>query len=341
MSMVEYRNMRDDDLDQVIALWMKTWGYSDAEFAIRRIKVDPGYLEHTLLALSPAGKLLATVHYWLFDLRDHEGKPRRVGCVSHVVTVEAARRQGHAHRLMEMALEQMPRDGCEWTLLFASDMGLPLYEQLGYKLYSAPFKRGMLSGTRPALNGTYTVEQSNVTANPDYWREIAPIYEAYNRNRPLSNVRDEAYWKGLYVRRLERPSRNYRIELFLARNPEDGRAAGYTIAHIWNEGVAYPLGVDQLVTFAELAVLPGEEAAIPHLLAAVADAAVEGRVGITSFLPHEPAIDKALDVLLQQPIEVVDDRNVMARTLPGGLSEEELKALMTAPNSISWMLDEF
>lgn len=341
MSTVQYRTMRDEDFDRVIALWMKTWVYSDAAFASRRIMVDPGYLEHTLLAVSPAGEVLGTVHYWLFDLRDLEGTARRVGCVSHVVTVEHARRQGHARNLMEMALEQMPSDGCEWTLLFSSDIGRPLYEQLGYRRFSAPYRRGMLSGVRPALNGGYTIERSNPTLNTGFWHEIASIYEAYNRYRPLTVARDEAYWKGLHVRKLERPSNNYAVELCMARSPENGSVVGYTIAHLWHAGAAYPFGLDRLVTLAEIAILPGREAAIAHLLSAVAGSAVDGRVGVTSFLPSEPEIDQALDVLLEQPTEQVDDRNMMARGLPGGLTQEEVDSLLAAPNATSWPLDEF
>lgn len=338
---VSYRQMADSDPGQVIPLWMRTWGYTDFEFLKRRIGADPAYMEHTFVAALPDGEVLATVHYWLFDLRDVEGRPRRVGCVSNVVTVEKARKQGHARRLMEMALDRMPRDGCEWTLLFTSEMGRTLYLQLGYRAYSLPYARGVLSGSSIPLTGSYTVTRSDLAPQPDYWQVIAPIYEAYNRDRPLTVARDAAYWKGLHVRKLERPPRGYTIDLFLAQSLQEGRDVGYAIAYIPNRDAAQPAGQEQGFVLSEIATLPGHEEAIPHLLSAFADAAGGEGVGGTSFLARDAKVDLALRVLFEQPVEELNDRSIMARPLEGGLSQEEVEAIMTASNATFCRLDEF
>jgi GNAT superfamily N-acetyltransferase len=333
--------MADQDHGQVIPLWMETWGYTDYEFLKRRIGADPGYLEHTLVASSPGGEVLATVHYWLFDLRDVEGRPRRVGCVSHVVTKQQARNQGHARRLMQLAFDRMPLDGCEWTLLFSSQMARTLYQRLGYRAYSLPYVRGVLSNSRMPLTGSYTVTRSDLTPQPEYWRAIAPIYGAYNRQRPLTVARDAAYWQGLHVRKLERPPKGHTVHLFVAHSPQEGRDVGYAIAYLSNEEAAGASGLDQGFVLSEIAVLPGHEEAIPHLLSAFADATMGERVGGTSFLPRDAQVDQALRVLFEQPVEELEDTSIMARPLAGGLSQEEVEALMTAPDAMFWRLDEF
>jgi GNAT superfamily N-acetyltransferase len=333
--------MAGEDHSQVIPLWMETWGYTDPDYLKRRIGADPGYIEHTLVASVPDGEILATVHYWLFDLRDAQGKPRRVGCVSNVVTKEKARKQGHARRLMEMALDRMSRDGCQWTLLFSSEMGRSLYRQLGYHAYPLPYRRGVLSSKRLPLPGSYSIRRSNLAPQLDYWLTIAPIYEAYNGGRPLTVVRDAVYWQGLHVRKLERPLKGHEVHLFVAYSPTEGRDVGYLIAYFSDEETARHLGLDQAIILSEIGVVPGHREAIPHLLAAVADA--EGGEGVRamSFLPPDPATDRTLGLLFEPPVEELDELYMMARSLDGGLSQEEVDAIMAAPNAWFWHLDLF
>ncbi|HEY0070005.1 MAG TPA: GNAT family N-acetyltransferase [Chloroflexia bacterium] len=334
--------MAGEDHAQVIPLWMETWGYTDPEYLTRRIGADPGYIEHTLVAVAPDGEILATVHYWLFDLRDAQGRPRRVGCVSNVVTKEKARKQGHARRLMEMALDRMPQDGCEWTLLFSSEMGRSLYRQLGYSAYPLPYRRAVLSSKRLLLTGSYSVTRSDLAPQLDYWRTITPLYEAYNGDRPLTVVRDAAYWQGLHVRKLERPLKGHEVHLFVAHSPTEGRDVGYVIAYFSSdEETARHLGLDQAIILSEVGVMPGHGEAISYLLAAVVEAKAGEGVRTLSFLPPDPETDRALGLLFEPPVEELDELYMMARALDGGLSQEEVDALMAAPNAWFWHLDLF
>ena len=122
---VEYRKMRLEDEDAVFQLRMQTWGAPSIEYVRAGARLDPLYLEHTFVAVEAAGNLLSTVRYWLRDIRDANGTPQRVGCVASVVTVESARRQGHARELMQLAIEAMRAEGCAWSFLLSSDMGVP------------------------------------------------------------------------------------------------------------------------------------------------------------------------------------------------------------------------
>jgi GNAT superfamily N-acetyltransferase len=57
---------------------------------------------------------------------------RRRGLVTGVYTQPAYRRQGIARRLMELLLERARELGVHRLILWASDMGRPLYEELGF-----------------------------------------------------------------------------------------------------------------------------------------------------------------------------------------------------------------
>ncbi|HLZ21285.1 MAG TPA: GNAT family N-acetyltransferase [Ktedonobacterales bacterium] len=57
---------------------------------------------------------------------------RKRGVVSSVFTQPAYRRRGISRRLMSMLIEDARADGIDRLVLWASDMGRPLYESLGF-----------------------------------------------------------------------------------------------------------------------------------------------------------------------------------------------------------------
>jgi GNAT superfamily N-acetyltransferase len=59
--------------------------------------------------------------------------------VWNVATQDDARRQGVATGLMEHLLEEAWADGCDASLLYSTPMAYPLYQRLGYELYTQRF----------------------------------------------------------------------------------------------------------------------------------------------------------------------------------------------------------
>jgi GNAT superfamily N-acetyltransferase len=57
---------------------------------------------------------------------------RKRGFVSSVFTRPAYRRQGIARRLMQMLIASAREEGVERLILWSSEMGRPLYEELGF-----------------------------------------------------------------------------------------------------------------------------------------------------------------------------------------------------------------
>lgn len=57
---------------------------------------------------------------------------RKRGFVSSVFTRQEYRRRGISRRLMEMLIEQARAEGIDRLVLWASEMGRPMYESLGF-----------------------------------------------------------------------------------------------------------------------------------------------------------------------------------------------------------------
>jgi len=340
--------MRLTDEDAVFDLRMRTWGAPNIEYVRQGARLDPLYLDHTFVALASDGTLLSTVRYWLRQLRGVKGTPKQVGCVASVTTSESVRRQGHARKLMQLAIESMRQEGCAWTLLMSSDMGVPLYEGLGYRIFSAPYYRGVLSDERPQNDSIYRIEIERIEPPFDFedgaWRAVRYIYALYNAHRPLSVVRDEAYWRGYFARRIRSRNTTHPMLLILAYmgDGNDKEYAGYLVVdYATQEEARADFNLDQFFTIGEIGVAPGHEEAIPALASAVADNAAQGEVGGRVFLPREPHIDSAMRSLFGQSLQMLDDRDMMALPLSESCGQEELEAMFAAPGALFWIVDDF
>ncbi len=140
---IAYHQMRaEEELTVLGSLGAPT--YQAARFA-----TDPAAHTHTYVAVAPDGTILSTLHYLVTFRRDATGMPRRVGAIDSVGTRTEARRQGHATRLLHVALDALHTAGCDWSLLVATDEGRPLYARNGYQYYPEPWRRGTVSGLLP------------------------------------------------------------------------------------------------------------------------------------------------------------------------------------------------
>jgi GNAT superfamily N-acetyltransferase len=100
-----------------------------------------------LLALEPTGcfgievdgRLAATASAVCFGTR--------LAWIGMVLTHPEHRRKGLARRLMEHSLAYLGLRGVDWIKLDATDMGLPLYESLGFKA-EAPIERWGIEAIR-------------------------------------------------------------------------------------------------------------------------------------------------------------------------------------------------
>jgi F420H(2)-dependent quinone reductase len=138
-----------------------------------------------------------TYRYRVALRRDAGGTPHPVGELDSVATRADARRQGHASRLILLALEALQEAGCDWALLVATgEASRRLYERHGWRCYPEPWRRGTITGALPQDDRRYLVRPLDVLHQPAGWEQIAAVDIAVNRGRPLTVVRDAAYWRG-------------------------------------------------------------------------------------------------------------------------------------------------
>ena len=339
---VEYRNMRIEDEDEVYGLWQRTWGARNIEQVRSRSRLDPRFLDHIFIAIDEGGKVLSTARYAVRHIRDANALPRPAGCVASVVTVEEARRQGHAREVVRLALESMRSEGCAWTLLFSSSMGQSLYEGLGYRTYSAPYFRGTPSG-QLAPPGNYTIEclTSPFDISDDAWTAIRVIYKEYNKRRPLSLIRDEEYWQGRVAMRLASGDGTYTPFLFLARNANN-IPVGYLLVYFSTQQTAREeFNLDQHLAINELGLAESHEGALDSLLSAALDRAEPGAIGVTCLLPREQRLEQAMSIIFGDSLQILDDRRMMARPLGETFSEGDISAMFEAPGAHFWSMDDF
>ncbi len=94
--------------------------FTNPPFALDRL--DDGQLGQYFIEI--AGQLAAVAR--LITL------PARIAIVDSVVTAPQFRRRGLARQLMQELLSDAITKGCQHSVLVASELGLPLYRQLGY-----------------------------------------------------------------------------------------------------------------------------------------------------------------------------------------------------------------
>jgi GNAT superfamily N-acetyltransferase len=335
---VTYRQMRAEDEDAVFDLWLTTWADSDEAVERQTLHSDPDYLSRTYIAVGEDGQVLSTAHYWVREMCDAVGMPRRVGCVSHVSTHHTARRQGHARTLMSTLRDAMAAEGCEYALLFSSEMGVQLYEGLGYRTMGSPFRRGLVQLDRARYNGSYAVREGR---EPD-WEAVARIYAAYNAGRPLAFVRDEVYWREFIARKWRYVLDHLGGRVFTAHEGADGEPVAYAMAYVSSPEYAREhFGLDQVFTICEVCALPGHEGAIPALVDSAAALTLPGQVGGRVFAPREDAPSAAIESLFGATLSEMDDRRMMVRTLVDTITYADLEAMFASSASVFWMLDEF
>lgn len=89
------------------------------------------------LAITPAGEAVSTIGLVIDQHPPGPGNlSGKTGYIMNVVTHPAYRRRGLARRLMQVALAWLDERGIRRAELHATDMGRPLYEELGFAAHT-------------------------------------------------------------------------------------------------------------------------------------------------------------------------------------------------------------
>ena len=326
---VVYRLVRPDEQDTVLHMW------GDASYQAARLATDPAPSTHTWIAVAPDGTILSVLHYLVTLRRDIYGRPQQVGMIDSVVTRPEARRQGHAGRLVVLAQDALQTDGSDWALLVATDEGRPLYERYGWQCYGEPWRRGTLTGAVPQADSRYVVRPYDPLEDPRRWDQIAAVDLAFNRTRPLTVIRDTQYWHTYAAWRISNWIKDEGLVIFGAfRGEADPRLCGFAFAEFYHLGFQVR----------DIGVLPEEaDAALPLLTAVAAEAGARGLpLAGRMYLPHEPAIDAALERLFGPTLHAGKNvGHLMARTIGADCTAEHLDTLFNAPAAHFSTIDLF
>ncbi len=338
---VTYRLIRPEEEAAAMDLWAAefTWiarPRLEAEYRLG----DPRRLAHTHVAVDPHGHLLAAVTYCLRTMRDTNGVPHRVGCLVNVVTHPAARRQGHAHRLLTRAVAAMRSEGCAWALLYTTEQGRPLYACEGWRAFPQRFVQGLVQEHHP-VQAPYIVRPFDPARTRGGWVLLAHLYEAYNNQRPLSMVRDAAYWQGYAALRFAGWPKRHRALVLIAAPAAGGAPCGYVLAYIATPAEARKsYGQPAGITVAEVALQPGHDGALPALLQGVTSAAGPGPCAARMHLPATPAVEDAVQELFGGTLTPCVDTRPLALSLRPADEDPTLDTLFHAPGALLWPVDE-
>jgi len=335
MMTVEYRPIRPEEVPDLLNLWSQG---SDAYRAYQtaRFASDPAACDHTYVAILPNGTIVSTIHYFVSRRWNATGQLRLVGEIDSVGTQPDARRQGHAQRLLLLVLAALEREGCDWSVLNATEMGRPLYERHGWRYFPEPWRRGTIVYDASYPSSAYFVRPFDPRHEPDGWARLAAVDVAFNHARPLTVLRNPAYWQHYAALRVGHWIATEGLIIFAAfRSATDPQLCGYALGE-FNPGSFFQIR--------DLGVLPTETTAISALLNAVAQEGQRrgdppvGRI----FLPCEPAIDAALDQLFGATLEYGQNHgSLMARTIGSWFTDQQLDALFAAPGATLSAIDFF
>jgi hypothetical protein len=193
-----YRLLRPEDEAAALALWSAA--YDDNPATMRAaFHSDPQRFERAFVAQAPDGTLLAAIAYWIRNLRDTTGTPRRTGHLWGIGTrPEAmdAQLQQHADHLLDLALSALRRERCELALFYPTEpTTYTYYEDRGWRLVPNAYQQDTFTGVPLPATPDYATHRYDPLKAVGEWEALAEIYTDYNAHRPGSVVRDATYWR--------------------------------------------------------------------------------------------------------------------------------------------------
>jgi hypothetical protein len=193
----------------------------------------------------------------------------------------------------------------------------------------------MIVGHLSQAAEAYHVRPFDPFGEQNGWERIAFVDMAFNHLRPLTVVRDPIYWRDYAAVRVGNWIATEGLVIFAGFRSEAGsQICGYAMVEF------YPAAFQ----IRDLGLLPAETDAIAALLSAVAQEAQRRGIPPSGrlYLPHEPAIDVAVEQSFGATLQRGQDQGqLMARTIGSRFTDQQLDALFAAPGAIVSAIDLF
>lgn len=335
-----YRPMRPDEEAAALTLWMDVLetGADEALDTFRDFHDNPQRFAQSYVAVAEDGTLLATVCYWVREVRDTIGQPVRIGHLYHVATHPTARRQGHAGQLLDHTIQALENLHCRWAILGARQAAVPVYSRHGWQAVPRAYWRGAFAGTLVELSRPLVIRSYDPRRETHGWQALATVYSAANAHRAGSLIRDAAYWSGYAAWMFGLYLDIYHAVLLTAIDETHANAIrGYALV-IFSE-----MGFE----VSEIATLPDDSAALSSLLNGIITEAAQRQIPLQGQLtmPSDPDTKALLQQFFGATLHSVDDTALygynpfMVRLLQAPDESSIGVSPFTAPGSLFWPLD--
>lgn len=186
---VEYRAVREDELEECLNLWCTVWKGPDNPAYFRRYFYgDVEWLPYYTQVAVVDGKLVSAVQICKRTVACGEFR-LTMGGIANVATLPEYRGQGHNAECMRRAIAVMEADAMDFSLLFTGINDY--YANFGYATVSRP---GLNVVLKPDIASRSTGLQVRAATAEDL-PAVRALYDSYNRERPIAVQRYEAYWR--------------------------------------------------------------------------------------------------------------------------------------------------
>lgn len=215
------RDIRPDEFDTCLDLWDKAFENTSRSYFKRYFYGDPWFTPKYTRICEDDGSMVSAVHIVRREVRC--GSSTLVmGGIANVGTLPGSQGKGYSSATLKNAIEVMVNDEMDFSMLF-TDIN-PYYERIGY--CTIDFRVGTAS-LRPHLTPIdlpYTVRPYR---NEDAGAVVS-IYNEFNSDVALSQVRTPGYWSGFAINPESEP-----FDVWVAER--DGEITGYLAGHVFNK----------------------------------------------------------------------------------------------------------
>jgi predicted acetyltransferase len=236
---IHYRLLHPDEEGQAVALWMSVLETSQDEAVqtFRDFRDAPQRFNQAHVAVAADGQLLATVCYWLREVRNIDGTSVPIAHLFHVATEASARGQGLATRLLDTTIAAVRTAGCQWAILSARQDAVPLYQRAGWQPTPRRYWRGTYVAEARHGHRMYPTQHADPRREVRGWEQMAAAYAHANTQQAGSLVRSPAYWSGYSAWMFGLYLDSYQATLLTVRDETPNASVrGYALTNFYDTG---------------------------------------------------------------------------------------------------------
>ncbi len=313
--MVQYRVLDPREYPQAVRLWVSIFGV-ESEFFTSLLE-SRSIEDNISVAAVEGDEIVASVHVFVREIRDRDGRPLKVGGIGSVSTLDSHRKQGLSGKLIQLAIEKMAEAGCVWSYLGTGKNNH--YARYGYRTVGTRSFRGVLNQTTaPQIGEVRPVDNALLS-------QMAVLHDNTFGDRPMAMVRSPQNWQSASHYRLTR----HGVKLHVVMS--EGELTSYLVAQHEPDAV----------TLIEGAWAPGSETKFRSLVEGVLnEAAAAGATHFVADLPEEFGLGGTFDSACSK-WWTVEERSWMALPIADRISWPELGSILLDPRGRRSDLDNF